>query len=89
MGLGKISSRISPCESSETVKNSELRPYLSSRTWKNSERSLEARLERHETRSLFFGLANEFNKVKTQIDSAPHTEQYVSVFFQTIMVEFL
>ena len=32
--------------------------YIGFGTWKNSEGSLEARLERHETWSLFFGLAN-------------------------------
>jgi len=31
------------------MNNSELPPYLSSGTWKNSERSLEAKLESHET----------------------------------------
>ena len=40
------------------IKSLGLGEILSFRTWKNSERSLEARLERHETCSSFFSLAN-------------------------------
>ena len=41
-------SKISPSTGSETLKNSEL-PCIDSGTWKNYERSLKPRLERHET----------------------------------------
>ena len=52
-GLGKIPSSPSIWAlalyiTSEIWENSVLPPYVGSGTWKNSERSLETRLERHE-----------------------------------------
>ena len=47
---------------SETGGNSMLPSNVGSETWKNSERSLETRLEKHEIPSLFFGLTKKLSK---------------------------